>query len=74
MKLMEEDLKPGVNQKAILASVMGIFFLSLVGVFVKLQESAGATIEWIVFVQYSTCLIAITKIYLFNAKLLNNRI
>jgi len=36
--------------------------LSLDSVFVKLEENAGATIEWIVFIQYSTCLVIIVII------------
>ncbi len=57
---MAEDIKSGVTAKAIGASVLGFLFLSLVGVLVKLQESGGASIEWIVFVQYSTCLFVVT--------------
>ena len=106
----EEKLKSGVPAKAVTATILGFLFLSLVGVFVKLEESAGATIEWIVFVQFFTslsistviasknkfrdlktnkfkyhlirgvtgllaftcCVIAINKIPLVNATLLNN--
>lgn len=95
---------------AAIASILGFLFLSLVGVFVKLEESSGATVEWVVFVQYLTsftitillasknkfrdlktkkfrlhlirgvtgilsftcCVIAISKIPLVNASLLNN--
>ncbi len=93
-----------------ISAVLGFLFLSIVGVFVKLEESSGATVEWVIFIQYFTCftiaallasknkfrdlktkkpglhlvrgitgvlsftcvVIAITKIPLVNAALLNN--
>lgn len=50
----EENPESGNILKAATASVLGFFFLSLVGVFIKLEESSGATVEWVVFVQYFT--------------------
>ncbi|MBK8550391.1 MAG: DMT family transporter [Ignavibacteria bacterium] len=40
--------------KAAVAAILGFLFLSLVGVFIKLEESSGASVEWVVFVQYFT--------------------
>lgn len=51
-----------IPAKSIIATLLAFFLLSLDSVFVKLEEIGGATIEWIVFIQYSTCLIIITII------------
>jgi hypothetical protein len=40
--------------KGVMAALVSFFFLSLIGVFVKLSSSHGASLWWIVFIQYST--------------------
>ena len=40
--------------KGVIAALISFFFLSLIGVFVKLSAHAGAKLWWIVFIQYST--------------------
>jgi len=40
--------------KGVMAALASFFFLSLIGVFVKLSSSHGAQLWWIVFIQYST--------------------
>lgn len=46
--------------KAVIAALSGFLLLSLVAVFVKLEGNAGASIQWIVFMQYAVCLIIIS--------------
>lgn len=46
--------------KAVIATITGFLFLAIVSVLVKLEQTASVTIEWIVFIQYSTCLFIIT--------------
>lgn len=48
--------------KAVIATLIGFMFLATVSLLVKLQVAGGASIEWIVFIQYFTCLIIITAI------------
>lgn len=48
--------------KAVTATLTGFFFLALVGLLVKLEIRAGASIEWIVFMQYLVSLFIITLI------------
>jgi drug/metabolite transporter (DMT)-like permease len=40
--------------KGVMAALVSFFFLSLIGVFVKLSVAEGAKLWWIVFIQYST--------------------
>jgi drug/metabolite transporter (DMT)-like permease len=40
--------------KGVIAALISFFFLSLIGVFVKLAAAEGAKLWWIVFIQYST--------------------
>ncbi len=46
--------------KAITAALTGFLFLAIVSVLVKLEEKGSASIEWIIFIQYLTCLVIIT--------------
>lgn len=48
--------------KAVTATLTGFFFLASVGLFVKLEIKGGASIEWIVFMQYLVSLFIITLI------------
>lgn len=58
----ERNPDSAVSPKAIAAVLTGFLMLSTVSVLVKLQQQGGATIEWIVFIQSSTCLIITTLI------------
>jgi len=60
--MADQNQNRDVTAKSIIATLIGFFLLSLDSVLVKLEEKGGATIEWIVFIQYSTCLIIITII------------
>ena len=48
--------------KAVFATLTGFFFLASVSLLVKLEIAAGASTEWVIFIQYLTCLIIITLI------------
>ena len=52
------------SAKAIASALAGFLFLAFVSVLIKLEEKGSASIEWIVFIQYSTCLTIITVISL----------
>lgn len=58
---MEEPLRPEKKAIAITSVIISFFLLALVSILIKLQEQK-ASIEWILFVQFSTCLIIITAI------------
>ncbi|HMQ68324.1 MAG TPA: DMT family transporter [Ignavibacteria bacterium] len=46
--------------KAVFATLTGFFFLASVSLLVKLEIAAGASTEWVIFIQYLTCLVIIT--------------
>lgn len=48
--------------RAVGFALAGFFFMALVGVFIKLEEKGSASIEWIVFMQYFTCLLIMTAL------------
>lgn len=50
----------GKTVKAIVATLLGFFLLASVSILIKLEENGSATIEWIVFIQYGTCLFIIS--------------
>lgn len=54
--------KSYISAKAIASALTGFLFLAFVSVLIKLEENASASIEWIVFIQYLTCLTTITFI------------
>ncbi len=43
--------------KAVSLILLAFLMLASVGILIKLQLNAGVSVEWIVFVQYSTCLL-----------------
>lgn len=51
-----------LSVRAVGLALAGFFFMALVGVFIKLEEKGSASIEWIVFIQYFTCLIIMTAV------------
>lgn len=55
-----QNIENKLSLKAVGSALAGFFFMALVGVFIKLEEKGSATIEWIVFIQYFTCLIVMT--------------
>ncbi|MEO8210515.1 MAG: DMT family transporter [bacterium] len=59
-----EEIKSGKNGtiKAIAATLLGFILLATVSVFIKLELSAGASIEWVVFIQYLTGFVIIILI------------
>lgn len=52
----------GQYGKAIASVITAFFFLSIVSLLIKLQEKAGAGLEWILFMQFLSALIIITVI------------
>ncbi len=50
------------TSKAVIATLVAFLFLALVSVLVRLELNANVSLEWIVFIQYSTCLIIISII------------
>jgi len=50
----------GSMMKAVIATLAGFAFLSMIAVFVKLEGNGGASIQWIVLMQYLTCLVIIS--------------
>lgn len=56
------DDRSQITIRSLAATLAAFFLLAMVSVFVKLQEDGGAPIEWIVFVQYATCLFIILAI------------
>lgn len=50
------------NGTAIASVITAFLFLSLVSLLIKLQENAGAKLEWILFMQFLSSLIIITAI------------
>jgi drug/metabolite transporter (DMT)-like permease len=46
--------------KAVIATLTGFFFLASISLLVKLEIAGGASIEWVVFMQYFTCLVIIS--------------
>lgn len=52
----------GHTGKAIASVITAFLFLSLVSLLIKLQEKAGAKLEWILFMQFSSALLIITAI------------
>ncbi|HMS65384.1 MAG TPA: DMT family transporter [Ignavibacteria bacterium] len=59
-----ETQNPGknLNLKSVAAAISGFFFLALVAVLIKLEENGSASLPWIIFIQFFTCLIIMTAI------------
>ncbi len=55
-------LKKSGTFRAITAALSAFLFIAINSMLIKLEEKSSATIEWIVFIQYLTCLIIITII------------
>ncbi len=60
--MTEGNKENTVTTKSVIATIVGFSFLAFISILVKLEENASATIEWIVFMQYSTCLVIISVI------------
>lgn len=57
-----QNTESKLSVKAVGYALAGFFFMALVGVFIKLEEKGSASIEWIVFMQYFTCLLIMTAL------------